>query len=173
MIAIALSCNPKLLIADEPTTALDVTIQAQILDLIKNMKDVFNTAIMFITHDLSVISELCDRVVIMYAGKIVEHTDVVTLFKSPLHPYSRGLLNSIPHFTEKKKKLQMIKGMVPDVNNIPEGCIFNPRCEFADGKCRKIEPKIIEVENGHYVSCWNYRKLQDKRESKKILRELN
>lgn len=164
MIAMALSCNPKLLIADEPTTALDVTMQAQILDLMKDLKNTLNTAIMLITHDLGVIAELCDRVVVMYAGKVVEYTGVFSLFKSPLHPYTQGLMNSIPS-KEKRKRLKAINGVVPDANSMPKGCSFYPRCKFANQKCRELEPRIVEIKNGHYVSCWNYRELINKKDS--------
>ena len=156
MIAMALSCNPRILLADEPTTALDVTIQAQILELMKELRDDFGTAIMMITHDLGVIAEVCDRVVVMYAGKVVEYAEVKTLFKKPQHPYTWGLMNSIPKLTEQKKRLMTIEGVVPDADKIPEGCSFHPRCQFADDKCRDHEPEIQETESEHYVRCWYY-----------------
>ncbi len=159
MIAMALSCNPKILIADEPTTALDVTIQAQILELMKELKDDLKTAIMLITHDLGVIAEVSERVVVMYAGKIVEHADVKTLFAKPLHPYTWGLLNSIPKLHEQKKRLMTIEGVVPDANAIPEGCSFNPRCDFSDEKCKKEEPGLEVADDGHDVRCWYYEKI--------------
>lgn len=155
MIAMALSCNPKLLIADEPTTALDVTIEAQILELMKELKREFGTAIILISHDLGVIAEMADKVAVMYTGKIVEHTDVYSLFKRPLHPYTLGLMNSIPRLTGKKKRLEAIRGMVPSPHNIPDGCSFHPRCKFADDRCRETEPEIEEVEVGHLVRCWH------------------
>lgn len=163
MIAMALSCNPKLLIADEPTTALDVTIEAQILELMKELKHEFGTAIMLITHDLGVIAEISDRVMVMYASKIVEYADVKTLFKKPLHPYTWGLMNSMPRLTEKKKRLEAINGMVPAPYDLPDGCSFHPRCKFADGICREAEPEIEEVEQGHQVRCWHYQRLYEVR----------
>lgn len=155
MIAMALSCNPELLIADEPTSALDVTIQAQILDLLNNLKKSFNMSIMIITHDLGVIAEMADRVAVMYAGKVVEYTDVNTLFYTPKHPYTIGLINSIPRLDQKKKRLNVIPGVVPSLLNLPKGCRYNTRCSLADDKCHKYEPKIQEVEKGHKVRCWH------------------
>jgi len=155
MIAIALSCKPKLLIADEPTTALDVTVQAQILELLKKLQKEQGAAIMMITHNLGVIAEVSDRVMVMYGGKVVEYTDVRTLFKCPQHPYTRGLLGSIPKLTEYKR-LVGIEGVVPDPSNLPTGCSFHPRCKFASDKCRKEEPEIKETEKSHYVRCWYY-----------------
>ncbi|MCD8509934.1 MAG: ABC transporter ATP-binding protein, partial [Bacillus sp. (in: Bacteria)] len=142
MIAIALSCNPKLLIADEPTTALDVTIQAQILQLMKDLRSEFNTAIILITHDLGVVAELADRVIVMYAGQVVEEADVFTLFKNPQHPYTQGLMNSTPKIFNANGKLESIKGNVPSPDKMPEGCSFHPRCPFAMEHCVKNEPEI-------------------------------
>jgi len=155
MIAIALSCKPKLLIADEPTTALDVTIQTQILELLKKLQKEQGTAIMMITHNLGVIAEVSDRVMVMYGGKVVEYTDVKTLFKCPQHPYTRGLLSSIPKLTEQKR-LVGIDGVVPDPSNLPTGCSFHPRCTFASDKCRTKEPELEKTDNEHYVRCWYY-----------------
>jgi len=156
MIAMALSCNPKLLIADEPTTALDVTIQAQILDLMRKLRDEFGTAIMLITHDLGVIAELAERVVVMYAGKIVEQADVKPLFANPLHPYTVGLLGSIPKLTEQQDRLQVIEGVVPHPAFLPKGCRFHPRCKEAREICKVEEPELMEQEPGHLVACWKY-----------------
>lgn len=153
MIAMALSCNPKLLIADEPTTALDVTIQAQILRLMKKLKDELGTAIMFITHDLGVVYEICSRAVILYCGQIVEEAKVSDLFKDPMHPYTQGLLRSLP-VLGVREKLNVIPGSVPSANQFPEGCIFNPRCEHAMEKCRTEVPPALELPDGHKVKCW-------------------
>jgi len=157
MIAMALSCNPKLLIADEPTTALDVTIQAQILELMKELKKKINTAIMFITHDLGVIAEISQHVIVMYAGKIVEDADVVTLFKKPLHPYTVGLINSKPKIETETNKLFSIPGMVPNPLNLPTGCYYHPRCSEVMEICCEEEPPEIAVKPGHLVKCWLYR----------------
>ena len=154
MIAMALSCNPKLLIADEPTTALDVTIQAQILELMKDLKDEFNTATMLITHDLGVVAEVCDRVAVMYAGKVVEYSDANTIFHNPKHPYTWGLLKSIPKLDQSVERLLTIEGVVPSPHNLPKGCSFHPRCRFATDKCREQEPGIENVESGHSLRCW-------------------
>jgi len=153
MIAMALSCNPKLLIADEPTTALDVTIQAQILELMKGLKQELDTAIMLITHDLGVIAEMAERVVVMYCGKIVEEADVFDLFANPMHPYTEGLLNSIPKLTTKKARLHVIEGVVPNPLNMPGGCRFHPRCPYAMDMCKEQQPEL-ELVNGHQVACW-------------------
>lgn len=155
MIAMALSCNPKLLIADEPTTALDVTIQAQILELMKELKDEFNTAIMLITHDLGVVAEVCQRVAVMYAGKVVEYADVNTIFSRPQHPYTWGLLRSIPKLDGTVKRLPVIDGVVPNPLRLPAGCKFHPRCQFASDQCRQAEPEIRDLRPGHSVRCWH------------------
>jgi len=156
MIAMALACRPDLLIADEPTTALDVTIQAQILRLMKKMQKEFGMAIMFITHDLGVIAELCDYVVVMYAGKIVEKGTVGEIFKKPRHPYTKGLLESIPRLeTPPKTKLPIIDGIVPDLFNLPQGCRFANRCKFATQICQTDHPELKEVMNNHFVACYN------------------
>ena len=152
MIAMALSCNPALVIADEPTTALDVTIQAQILRLINDLKKKkFNTAVLIITHDLGVISEMCDYVAVMYAGHIVEYTDVYTIFENPLHPYTKGLNRSIPRMDEDRETLETIKGIVPDLLYLPSGCPFHPRCEYAVERCFREGSEFIEVEPHHLV----------------------
>ena len=158
MIAMALSCNPKLLIADEPTTALDVTIQAQILELMKDLRERINTAIIFITHDLGVIAEMADYVVVMYSGKVVENTDVRSLFNKPLHPYTAGLIKSKPILEEDKEILEYIPGSVPNPSEMPEGCAFNPRCPEVMDICRREMPKLIESLPKHLVRCWLYQK---------------
>jgi oligopeptide/dipeptide ABC transporter ATP-binding protein len=159
MIAMAMSCDPVLLIADEPTTALDVTIQAQILDLMKSLLREFNGSLIMITHDLGVIAEIADRIAVMYAGKVVEYADKKTIFHNPLHPYTFGLLTSIPRLDVEIKRLNVIPGIVPNPLHFPTGCKFNPRCRFATNKCREEEPTLIKVEEGHLVSCWNIDKV--------------
>lgn len=158
-IAMALSCNPELLIADEPTTALDVTIQAQVLELMKKLKEQFHTSMILITHDLGVVAEACDKVAIMYAGKVVEFTDVNTLFTDPKHPYTIGLFNSIPSLDEEVERLKPIKGLMPDPINPPTGCKFHPRCPKAQDICSEVEPEITEIREGHQVSCLIYQGL--------------
>ena len=153
MIAMALSCNPTLLIADEPTTALDVTIQAQILRLIDELRKKFSTSVLLITHDLGVIAETCDNVAVMYAGHIVEYTDVNTLFRSPLHPYTKGLMKSIPRLDIDTKRLETIKGLVPNLLDIVSGCPFHPRCDYCTKRCTEDLPKLIDVKNNHLVRC--------------------
>ncbi|MBS4201291.1 ABC transporter ATP-binding protein [Bacillus sp. FJAT-49732] len=155
MIAMALTCNPKLLIADEPTTALDVTIQAQILELMDRLKTELDMSIMMITHDLGVVSEIADRVLVMYAGKVVEYSDVKTLFKKPKHPYTQGLIESIPKLNEEQDELPIIKGSVPSPENMPKGCRFSTRCKFAAPACFEKLPELVG-EEGHKVSCWMY-----------------
>ncbi len=157
VIAIALSCNPSLLIADEPTTALDVTVQAQILDLMDDLKQKLGTSILIISHDLGVIAETCQRVGVMYAGTIVEMADVENVFEKRFHPYTRGLLNAIPVFGEgKKKRLEEIPGSVPNLLHPPSGCRFHPRCPHATAVCKERKPELVEVEPGHYVRCHLY-----------------
>lgn len=156
MTAMALSCNPELLIADEPTTALDVTIQAQILELLYNMREKFHMAVLLITHDLGVVSEAADRVIVMYCGKIVEEADVRSLFARPMHPYTIGLLRSIPQIDDDSdKRLYMIKGMVPNPFHMPEGCSFSDRCEHCMERCTKEMPELKEID-GHKVRCFLY-----------------
>lgn len=160
MIAMALAMNPQLLIADEPTTALDVTIQAQILDLMRDLRSRLDTSVILITHDLGVISEMADRVAVMYAGRIVEQTDIRTLFRRPLHPYTQGLLASIPVLGQVKSVLDVIPGTVPNLINLPPGCRFAPRCrsrlEHRLKICTEIEPELDPVETEHVVRCWLY-----------------
>ncbi|SDP80970.1 peptide/nickel transport system ATP-binding protein [Eubacterium maltosivorans] len=155
MIAMALSCNPEFLICDEPTTALDVTIQAQILNLINELKEKTGTAVMMITHDLGVIAEVADNVMVMYAGQVVEYTDVDTVFEKPLHPYTQGLISCIPKLGGQEEKLSTIKGMVPSFNDMPEGCLFCPRCEYAKDICSKERPELVDLD-GHQVRCFKY-----------------
>jgi len=159
MIAMALSCNPQLLIADEPTTALDVTIQAQILELMKALKKELGMAIMLITHDLGVIAEMAQRVVVMYAGKIVEEADVISIFRSPLHPYTEGLLKSIPRLDGTKGRLHVIEGVVPNPLYMPTGCRFHPRCPYTMDICKAQEPDLMRVSEGRQVACWLKSKL--------------
>ena len=154
MIAMALACLPDLLIADEPTTALDVTIQAQILDLMRRMRTETNTAILLITHDMGVIAEMCDFVAVMYAGQIVEYTDVDTLFETQLHPYTEGLLAAIPVLGDVRETLAVIPGSVPNLINLPPGCKFAPRCPYAREICVQDVPALTEVEPGHKVRCY-------------------
>ncbi len=160
MIAMALACVPDLLIADEPTTALDVTIQAQILGLMKDLREKIGTSIILITHDLGVVAEMAERVAVMYAGRIVEQTDVKTLFEQPLHPYTQGLIGSIPILGKLKDRLEVIPGSVPNLVNLPPGCQFAPRCkarlEHRLAICVEQEPQLLEVTTGHSVRCWLY-----------------
>ncbi|WP_059172574.1 ABC transporter ATP-binding protein [Bacillus sp. FJAT-27445] len=156
MIAIALACNPELLIADEPTTALDVTIQNQILELMKDLKAKLDTSIMLITHDLGVVAEMADRVVVMYAGQIVEQGDVYTIFENPKHPYTEGLLKSMPTPEKKQGKLYAIDGIVPNPLNLPPGCRFAPRCEYARDLCRGEMPETVVISEEEHVRCWKY-----------------
>jgi len=154
MIAMALACNPKLLIADEPTTALDVTIQAQILDLMRALRAELGTAIILITHDLGVIAELADDVIVMYAGQVIERCSVERLFAEPQHPYTIGLLGSIPRLHLERERLDAIEGFVPDAAALPSGCRFHPRCPFAVEKCREQLPPLLDVGKHHQAACW-------------------
>lgn len=154
MIAMALVCKPEILIADEPTTALDVTIQAQILDLMNQLKKETGTSILFITHDLGVVAEVCDDVAVMYCGRVVERGDVKTIFANPSHPYTKGLLGSIPRLGDAGKELKSIPGNVPNPKYMPKGCKFEPRCPYASEKCRKEEPGFFQIEEGHISRCW-------------------
>jgi peptide/nickel transport system ATP-binding protein len=160
MIAMALACEPELLIADEPTTALDVTIQAQILDLMRNLRDETGTAIILITHDLGVVAEMCDRVAVMYAGEIVEHTDVESLFRTPLHPYTRGLIGSIPVVGDVREELSVIPGNVPNLIDLPKGCRVAPRCltrvEEDLAISLEVHPSLLPASPDHDVRCWVY-----------------
>jgi oligopeptide/dipeptide ABC transporter ATP-binding protein len=161
MIAMALACNPKVLIADEPTSALDVTIQAQILDLIAKLRTELGTAVIMITHDLGVVAETAERVIVMYAGRKVEEAPVAELFAHPMHPYTRGLMSSIPRLAlmrrenARAERLQEIPGMVPALSNLPPGCIFAPRCAFASDLCRREYPSYEEKRPGHWAACWH------------------
>ena len=161
MIAMAVSCNPKLLIADEPTTALDVTIQAQILDLMRELRETLGTAIVLITHDMGVVAENADRVVVMYAGRKVEEASAKDLFECPGHPYTKGLLGSIPnvevaaHTRTRRARLNEIKGMVPSLSNLPKGCTYAPRCGLASAECRASYPPLVQYRPGHWVACWH------------------
>lgn len=167
MIAIALSCKPKLLIADEPTTALDVTIQAQILDLIVDLNHELNMGVIFITHDLGVVAELCTRVVVMYLGQIVEEADVNSLFSKPLHPYTQGLMRSIPQLDSKRgQKLHVIEGAVPSLENVPSGCRFASRCAFATDLCLEKIPELETKDDGRKVRCWHAEEIALQEEEK-------
>lgn len=154
MIAIALACSPKLLIADEPTTALDVTIQAQILDLMKSIKAKSDMSIMIITHDLAIVSDFCDRVIIMYTGQIMEEGLVSQIFNSPKHPYTAGLINAIPKLNERHDRLIAVEGMVPDIKDMPHGCHYHPRCKFAAPMCLEKAPPLITLDDGRKVRCF-------------------
>ena len=156
MIAMALACNPKVLIADEPTTALDVTIQAQIMELMVGLQEDLGMSILLITHDLAVIAETAHRVAVMYAGKIVEEADVSTIFKNPLHPYTQGLMKCVPRIdkSSNSRRLEEIHGLVPNLYNLPEGCSFYDRCLVAKEKCRTVRPQLLAVDAGHTVRCW-------------------
>jgi peptide/nickel transport system ATP-binding protein len=156
MIAIAMSCNPKLLIADEPTTALDVTIQAQILDLMRDIKDKLKTSIMLITHDLGVIAEMADYVVVMYAGKVIEESSVLDLFQNPKHPYTKGLLKAKPIINQRQERLYTIPGQVPNPVELGDNCYFSDRCEFCMDICREKQPVLKVNDKGHKVACWLY-----------------
>ena len=157
MIAMAMSCNPQLLIADEPTTALDVTIQAQILDLMRKVQKEFDAGMILITHDLGVVAEMCQDVLVMYAGKVIEYGTVEDIFYRPKHPYTKGLLNSIPHFEtgQRMKSLQTIPGLVPSLFKLPKGCRFQERCTYANDTCRTQEPKLENLRGSHRVACFN------------------
>ena len=165
MIAMALSCNPKVLIADEPTTALDVTIQAQILELMRELQNAYGMAVVLITHDMGVVAENADRVIVMYAGRKVEEANVDDLFERPVHPYTRGLLDSIPHLdevtesAERRVRLNEIKGMVPSLVDLPSGCSFAPRCAHVTDRCRAAAPPLERHMPGHWVACWHAARL--------------
>jgi len=161
VIAIALACNPELLIADEPTTALDVTIQAQVLELMKELKEELNTAMIMITHDLGVVAEICDKVAVMYAGSVVEYANKIDLFRSAKHPYTIGLFNSLPDIVHDVDSLTPIKGLMPDPMQLPEGCPFHPRCDKAMPECSSIKPVNQDVGDGHLVKCLLYGKKEE------------
>jgi peptide/nickel transport system ATP-binding protein len=156
MTAMALSCNPELLIADEPTTNLDVTIQAQILELMKKLRKDFGASVLLIGHNLGVISELCDKIAVMYAGRVVEYSDLMTVFEKPKHPYTQALLESIPRLDVEAERLRIIPGTVPRLINPPPGCRFHPRCEHAMKVCSSQDPVLTEIEKGHKVACFLY-----------------
>jgi len=153
VIAMALACQPKLLIADEPTTALDVTIQAQVLEMINELKVQFNTSVLLITHDLGIVAETCDDVAIMYAGQLVEHGSLEHIFDNPKHPYTNGLFGSLPSLDKDVDRLNPIKGLMPDPANLPTGCKFHTRCDYACEDCQSTEPAYVEIETGHFVRC--------------------
>ena len=165
MIAMALSCDPAMLIADEPTTALDVTIQAQILDLIKQIQKRNNMSVLLITHDLAVVAENADDVAVMYASRMVEKAGVKDIFARPLHPYTQGLLRSLPKLGQQQERLEVIPGSVPDPAHFPSGCKFHPRCPYytaQDEMCRTKEPQLEDTGSGHQVACWKYKQIQQK-----------
>lgn len=164
MIAMALACRPQILIADEPTTALDVTIQAQILDLIRKLNEEMETSVLFITHDLGVVSELCDTVMVMYCGRIVEKAPVDKLFDNPLHPYSMGLLRAIPKITKERNPLETIEGMVPNPTEKIEGCSFWPRCPYAEERCKHFEPPMVTLDGERQVRCFRFVKENEEAE---------
>lgn len=153
VIAIALACDPGLLIADEPTTALDVTIQAQVLELMKGLKQQFNASMILITHDLGIVADICDKVAIMYAGRVVEYADKRSLYNNPLHPYTIGLFKSVPDLEEDVEELSVIPGLMPDPMELPSGCAFHPRCSMAEESCSRVRPEAVELEPGHFVAC--------------------
>ena len=155
VIAIALACHPQLLIADEPTTALDVTIQAQVLDLMKNLRKQYQTSLIMITHDLGIVAEICDDVAVMYAGNVVEQGTLEDVFNHTMHPYTEGLFNSLPNVNDRKSKLKPIPGLMPDPTNLPEGCPFYPRCQYADENCKKPQEKRY-VSDTHFIRCCAY-----------------
>ena len=162
MIACALVCNPQLLIADEPTTALDVTIQAQVLELINKLKTELNTAMLLITHDLGVVNEVCDRVAVMYAGSIIEQGSVDEIFDHPSHPYTNGLFGSIPNLEEDTDRLKPIPGMMPDPSNLPEGCAFAPRCAYCTEICQKRKPETVQLAPDHFITCHRFASKEEK-----------
>lgn len=156
VIAIALACNPKLLIADEPTTALDVTIQAQVLELMSELKEKYDTSMIMITHDLGIVAEVCDTVAVMYAGKIVEHGTLEDVFNHTLHPYTEGLFNSLPNIKNRTAMLKPIKGLMPDPTNLPKGCAFAPRCDYATPACFERQPQLQQASPTHQFACLAY-----------------
>ena len=157
IIAIALACNPKLLIADEPTTALDVTIQAQIWEIMRDLKKKYNTAMIMITHDLGIVAEMCDEVSVIYAGRIVEHGNLEDVFDHTAHPYTEGLFNSLPNVKDRKAKLKPIPGLMPDPTNLPKGCAFAPRCSYATEACKEAQPEVTWLSDTHYIRCAAYK----------------
>ena len=158
IIAMALACNPRLLIADEPTTALDVTIQAQVLEMMKGLRDKYNTSMLMITHDLGIVAEICDEVSVVYAGRVIEHGTLEDIFKNTRHPYTEGLFNSLPNLENRQAELKPIKGLMPDPSNLPKGCAFCPRCEYAMEICKTQKPPRTYRNDTHYVECHLYNK---------------
>ena len=156
VIAIALACNPDLLIADEPTTALDVTIQAQVLDMMRGLRDKYGTSMIMITHDLGIVAEICDTVAIVYGGKVIEYGTLEDVYNHTRHPYTEGLFNSLPDLDHRENKLKPIKGLMPDPTNLPEGCTFYPRCDYATEICKTVKPKKVYRNEEHYVECHLY-----------------
>ena len=156
VIAMALACNPKLLIADEPTTALDVTIQAQVLDLMRNLREKYNMAMIMITHDLGIVAEVCDEVAVMYAGKIIERGTLEEVFNNTKHPYTEGLFNSLPNINNRQAELKPIPGLMPDPSNLPKGCAFAPRCPYATAACEEKQPSLHQFSDSHCVLCTAY-----------------
>lgn len=166
VISMALACNPGLLIADEPTTALDVTIQAQVLDLMRELRDKYNMSVLMITHDLGIVAEMCDEVSVLYAGRIVEYGSLEDIFDRTCHPYTQGLFNSLPNIADRKVELKPIRGLMPDPSNLPPGCAFCPRCDYAKEECKSMKPKKVWLSNTHYVECHMYNDMAGKEESK-------
>ena len=158
VIAIALACNPELLMADEPTTALDVTIQAQVLEMMKGLRDKYNTSMLMITHDLGIVAEICDKVSVVYAGRVIEHGTLEDIFENTRHPYTEGLFNSLPNLEDRQAQLKPIKGLMPDPSNLPKGCAFCPRCDYAMEICKTEKPKRVYRNETHYVECHLYNK---------------
>ena len=163
LIAIALACSPKLLLADEPTTALDVTIQAQVLELMKGLKDKFKTSMLMITHDFGIVAEVCDEVSVMYAGYIIEHGNLVDIFDNRRHPYTQGLFDSLPNIDDRKAKLKPIHGLTPDPVNLPSGCPFHPRCDYCMDVCKEMMPEKRQINDTHYVRCHLYNETTENR----------
>lgn len=161
LIAMAISCNPSLLILDEPTTALDVTIEAQIFELVDRLREEFGIGIILITHDLAVVANSCNRVIIMYAGRIVEEADIYSLYEKPMHPYTRGLLHSMPRLEEKQQKLFSIPGEVPDLIDLPGGCNFSPRCSYVQEECQKLAPELEEIAPNRKIACFRGREINE------------
>ena len=164
VIAMALACNPKLLIADEPTTALDVTIQAQVLELMKDLKEKYDTSMIMITHDLGIVSEVCDKVAIIFAGEVVEYGSLEHIYRNPQHPYTNGLFGSLPDISKDVEFLSPIEGLMPDPAALPAGCKFNPRCKYACPLCAERAPVLTETEPGHFVRCLIYENALDVKE---------
>ena len=158
VIAMALACNPELLIADEPTTALGVTIQAQVLEMMKGLRDKYNTSMLMITHDLGIVAEICDKVSVVYAGRVIEHGTLEDIFENTRHPYTEGLFNSLPNLEDRQAQLKPIKGLMPDPSNLPKGCAFCPRCDYAMEICKTEKPKRVYRNETHYVECHLYNK---------------